>query len=635
MVNKNIFYKKKKNKKNDSKIYTELYNNLFYNGNPKFNVTLSDNFRKLLDIRDINFNNKKNIIVADMIYCFGGAYIYLQYLIYTYSQNYNFFIVRETSDLDIFITVNDHYLISDGFNLPKAQEFLCQIDFEFIFINSLATQSINYIKLFESLPKKKIGITHDFSILYNETQPVSLSKINKIRDTDFYDLIITQNKMNKKNMNLTSDNLVISKMPDYYESHNKIDTKNNTINIAVIGSIPPIKGIYVYDELISNLKKKKIYNKYKFRIFGTVWPILKEYSFPFKDINDLNMKLIEYKPNIIIEASNWPETWSYTLTLSMTTKMPILYLKKNFNSVVADRLSKYNAHEFTDINNCIDLINKHSQNYFYTIKTDIKPILFYDSLFKGNFIKNCYYANKNIENLILITSKIVTSSNKFSYSKLRSVYTREERFNQTLNTIKSIKKYFNAEYKIMLIDDSELNSYEKEELIKKVDIILLKNDIKDISYYTNSSPIKAFGELSQQKEAVNFIKNQNIKFKNLFKISGRYLLTEKFNYNLWLGDQNVFKLAKEIIKEKPNLKDYYYTSFYKISINNFLNYYNSIFELLDKNSICLSINSYGLEQDLPKSLINKDKSCIRNIDEIGLQQIISTWDPKTYKDHYI
>ena len=73
-----------------------------------------------------------------------------------------------------------------------------------------------------------------------------------------------------------------------------------------------------------------------------------------------------------------------------TVQRNILYLKKNFDSVVTDRLSNYNAHEFTDIKNCIDLINKHSQNYFYTIKTDIKPILFYDSLFKGNFIKNYF-----------------------------------------------------------------------------------------------------------------------------------------------------------------------------------------------------------------------------------------------------
>ena len=47
-----------------------------------------------------------------------------------------------------------------------------------------------------------------------------------------------------------------------------------------------------------------------------------------------------------------------------------------------------------------------------------------------------------MSNLVLITSVINTPNLPLSYSKVRSVFTREERFEQTKKTVESIKKTY-------------------------------------------------------------------------------------------------------------------------------------------------------------------------------------------------
>ena len=56
-----------------------------------------------------------------------------------------------------------------------------------------------------------------------------------------------------------------------------------------------------------------------------------------------------------------------------------------------------------------------------------------------------------MNNLVLITSIINTPQNPLSYSNIRSVFTREERFNDTKETIKSIKEKI-PYCKIMIVE---------------------------------------------------------------------------------------------------------------------------------------------------------------------------------------
>jgi len=571
-------------------------------------------------------NNFKNIIVFDMKWMGGGAYNYLQNIIQKYKKNYNFIIVRETEDLNIYVSLNDEALLKRNITVNHVPNFINNIGYEFIFINSLATQSNDYIKMVDNINCCcKIGITHDFSILYKEVHPFILN-LTQIRDELFYNLIITQDEMNNINMNLKTS--ITCKMPDYYHAGDRVNTKNDKINIAVIGAISNIKGKLFYEKMLNYFETNNLTYKYNFQIIGySSGNILKNYSSPYYSITEFNEILIRYKPNIIIEASTTPESWSYTTTLAKTTRLPIVYLDKSFSSVIKNRLTKYynKGYTFSNIQECLQLIDDKSQNYFYTIKNEMVFPRLYESIFSGNFT----------ENIIVITSKIIVSSTAYSYTAQRSIYSTDERFMQTLDTINSIRKYFNNKYyKIILVDNSRLSEEQKITLKNNVDILLGRDDMEEIDkvdYETDIVINKGFGEAAQLNEANKYIKKHNLSFKNLFKISGRYLLNDNFNYEHFNNNKNNFKLAVEIIKNNPLINNYYYTSFFKISYNYFDKYKMSI-ELLLTNRYILS-ECINYEQELPNTIkYFSGAESFQYVNKLGLTQNISVWNKELYAE---
>ena len=153
--------------------------------------------------------------------------------------------------------------------------------------------------------------------------------------------------------------------------------------------------------------------------------------------------------------------------------------------------------------------------------------------------------------LILITSVINIVGDPLSYIKTRSVYNKQQRFEQTLITIESLSK-INAK-KILFIEASNIPEYELE-LISKVDIYknIYKNDhIKKII----DGPHKSIGESLSVLEGINGVDLSL--YDNIYKISGRYYLTDKFDYHLWNNEHTIFynDLKQDILL----------TSFYKIN----------------------------------------------------------------------
>lgn len=65
-----------------------------------------------------------------------------------------------------------------------------------------------------------------------------------------------------------------------------------------------------------------------------------------------------------------------------------------------------------------------------------------------------------MNNIILITSVINTPNKPLSYSKTRSVYNRNERFEQTKKTIQSVKEKL-PNIKIMIVECTDFNDNEK------------------------------------------------------------------------------------------------------------------------------------------------------------------------------
>jgi len=235
----------------------------------------------------------------------------------------------------------------------------------------------------------------------------------------------------------------------------------------------------------------------------------------------------------------------------------------------------------------------------------------------GFFEKRIYkYDEYNLDNknIVLITSKIHVSNNKFSYIDNRSIYSSEERFNQTFQTIVSIKKFIPNPY-IILFDNSIFTNEHYDFLNNNVDKFINIIDDTLLNFYTNNYEYKAFSEISQQISFYDtFFKYVNINsFNHFFKISGRYLINNSFDYNQFDNEDIIFKKNNNI-KDK----DYYYTCFYKLNSNSITEYFNNLKELIKNKE--LYENSYSdLEVILPKLFENKMKS----VNKLGITQRIA------------
>lgn len=135
-----------------------------------------------------------------------------------------------------------------------------------------------------------------------------------------------------------------------------------------------------------------------------------------------------------------------------------------------------------------------------------------------------------IDNIVLVTSIINTPNNiPWSYSAIRSVFNREERFEQTKQTIKSIKELI-PNYKIIIVECTDFTEEEMTFFFEECDYVLNLWERSDLhnAFFGKS---KSLGEGTMTIEAIKYLQDKKIKFNNLFKISGRYWLSERFNYN--------------------------------------------------------------------------------------------------------
>ena len=149
---------------------------------------------------------------------------------------------------------------------------------------------------------------------------------------------------------------------------------------------------------------------------------------------------------------------------------------------------------------------------------------------------------QSLKNIFLVTSALY---NEYG------VFDSEENFKQLLKTISSIKKY-DSSADICLYDTS-YKDFEKRHHIslQKQKLLLFKN-LKDDSYIsqvnsrteefltekgtTNFFEKKTFGEIIIMLYFLNFLKNQNINYNRVFKLSGRYRLNKNFpkiDYNIY------------------------------------------------------------------------------------------------------
>ena len=583
-----------------------------------------------LNTENIIYTNKHNIsnysnfiLIIDYNYTSGGTTFFMNSILEKYSKTQNI-LVAKNIDGYVHFFINTDIKVIPKYDNYSAYLFLKKIKNKIIkiFINHTLRHHTNFIQNVLSLNDNISLITHDYNSIMNEPQP-TFDKIleknkNNIFDINKCKMIISQNNVTMNyftpyiNNNMTQ---IVCPLPDYRDGDLLINTQNEKTIIGIIGNISDIKGLYIIKML---LEKYTNDDRFDFVVFGKINILGFTQFYPYKNINELNKLLIQHKPNILLETSMWPETYSYTLTLSKITQLPILYYNKNFPSVIKDRLKDYKkSYVFNNIFEFEEQIIQYKQDYFYTISDKIYYPSFWDEYFDLSITNTIQptkikksFSNKNV---VLITSKIIVDNSlSYTYSYKRSVYTSEERFQQTEKTISSIRLYIPNSH-IILFDNSKFSDIEHNKLNILVDDFINITDDPVLDYYTDKTTNKLLGELVQMIYVYKSVLiNYNFYSMNLFfKISGRYFINENFNYTNYNNKDSIFKLSNF-------KKDYYFTSFYKLDKNILQYFFEKIIQLFNNLHLYLK---YDYEIIIP-SLI-KDKKIITNL---GITQIFGSFN---------
>ena len=103
---------------------------------------------------------------------------------------------------------------------------------------------------------------------------------------------------------------------------------------------------------------------------------------------------------------------------------------------------------------------------------------------------------------------------------------------------------------------------------------------------------------------------------NFFKISGRYLINNTFNYDDYNNNLNIFKKNEEVLN-----RDYYFTSFYKLTPDILIEYFESLNDIMINKDIYNENTVNDIEVIVPNKIKNKNM-----INNLGITQIFSVWN---------
>ena len=625
--NQNISEKIKKYEK--SNIYKINENNVLLDYNVNYTKLYYIKNKELEELNNIN-NLKSFILIIDFPNGGGGTTKFLNLIISHYKYKNTFLIARNYNNL-IHFTINDEYELEYKYNEEESILFLQENSNKItkIFINHILNHTDNFINTLFLLNKHISVITHDYYLINELSQPYYHQISNMLENSIISkcDTIITQNIVNIENFNKFINDkteLIVTPLPDFNKTKNICFTNNSNIVIGIIGSIIDIKGKYIVEELINYYKSN---NNVKIVIFGIIELNYKN-QFVYNNIDELNNLLERNKPNILIETSLWPETYSYTLTLSMLTDLPIIYLKKPFSSVIMNRLSNYEkAHSFESISEFDNLIYKYKQNYFYTIE----PVIYFNSFWDS-------YFNPDISKLEYKSESI--NSNKYNIKSYCVYFPQFHNFTENdiafyknftdIHNLFLISKNINN-YNALNIESPNLQEYNLNNMIdynltdyniiqKQIDIITLYNISGFAIYYYWFS--------------INTVTDNHMimeKVINLF-----------FDSKINMNDRKVFFIwANESWTQNPafgnsseKIENIYDENYINLNVNNLVNYFkHDNYLKIDNKPVFMLHHPWFMTDSEIKLLYNTlNYKCIKNLFK-GVYFIINSING--YYDGYI
>jgi mannosyltransferase OCH1-like enzyme/glycosyltransferase involved in cell wall biosynthesis len=503
-------------------------------------------------------NIRKKIVNIMGVFGTGGIERYLYYIDkYGNHELYEYYLLYIANDKNTYAyKIKNIRMISFDWNHDDLNKLLIMISPDLIIDHySLYVSDIFTNTIYKNINKNIIITFIHSAICYNN----DITNLNINKCIHLY---------NEQNKHISWKNIDVN----YYITlgtelgNAELQSELNKIKISIIGRITeekiPISFFAKLCEISNN-----IFDKIEIHIYGE-----KDLQFNKEYIDNFNILIQKSKiilhsfvnPKNIYEIYNDTdillipsiyETGSFTCIEAFSYGIPVIArnvygLKYLIKSGITGYLCNNDDEIISKISNIckIDILAKHkdiineSQKYNIVSKiADFEIII-----------------NENIteKNLVIITSVINCVDKPLSYYHKRSIFTIEERYDHTLKSILSIKKYI-PNVEILFCECSDMSEYMNyEENIKNsVDYYYNFNDISVIKKSVDS----LYKGLGEAYILLNAFRQIGKPYKNIFKLSGRYYLNDNFDYDVFNNNyQNIFTNW-----EKSDCS--YCTVFYKIN----------------------------------------------------------------------
>lgn len=210
-----------------------------------------------------------------------------------------------------------------------------------------------------------------------------------------------------------------------------------------------------------------------------------------------------------------------------------------------------------------------------------------------------------LSDIYMITSVINVGNNPWSYFTKRSLFSEEERYQQTLKSIESIRKY-SPKSNILLVEGSKLDDQKLNTFKTLCDYVYYLGDDTETEKNCILSNCKGLGDSWMIGKGLEFIKQYNITAQNIYKLSGRYSINENYNTD---------SISNKLPTFKHVIDDVYCTFFFSVPYKLLDEYERIIKHIIDVMKIRTDI---GLEIILPSLFLNKN-----SLETIGAEGIIA------------
>ena len=148
-------------------------------------------------------------------------------------------------------------------------------------------------------------------------------------------------------------------------------------------------------------------------------------------------------------------------------------------------------------------------------------------------------------NMVVISSAIHTSSNPLSYSATRSVFTHQQRFEQSVGTVNSVREHIPNAF-IVFIEGTKLDP-EYKQILSGIVNYLYEAYENDTVRERVGGPFKGLGEVATMLsyfESPHFrMMRSSGSLHSISKISGRYSINRDFRFEM-PNDQSILATIK-------------------------------------------------------------------------------------------